>query len=94
MSNKGRLGILVGGGPAPGINGVIAAATIEGINNGFEVIGFRDGFKYLAQGDTTMQAADHPRRVGHPFARRLDSRHRAHQPDEVRGANEECFCRF
>ncbi len=52
MSVKGRLGILVGGGPAPGINGVIAAATIEGINNGFEVIGFRDGFKNLAQGDT------------------------------------------
>ncbi len=54
MSNKGRLGILVGGGPAPGINGVIAAATIEGINNGFEVIGFRDGFKHLALGDTTQ----------------------------------------
>ncbi len=51
MTTKGRLGILVGGGPAPGINGVIAAATIEGINNGFEVIGFRDGFKWLAQGD-------------------------------------------
>ena len=49
---RGRLGILVGGGPAPGINGVIAAATIEGINQGFEVIGFRDGFKWLAQGDT------------------------------------------
>jgi ATP-dependent phosphofructokinase / diphosphate-dependent phosphofructokinase len=49
--SKGRLGILVGGGPAPGINGVIAAATIEGINNDFEVIGFRDGFKWLAQGD-------------------------------------------
>ncbi|MGA3268296.1 MAG: diphosphate--fructose-6-phosphate 1-phosphotransferase [Verrucomicrobiota bacterium] len=49
--NKGRLGILVGGGPAPGINGVIAAATMEGINRGFEVIGFRDGFKWLAQGD-------------------------------------------
>src|SRR5208282_6499414 len=48
---KGRLGILVGGGPAPGINGVIAAATIEGVNQGFEVIGFRDGFKWLAQGD-------------------------------------------
>jgi 6-phosphofructokinase 1 len=42
---------LVGGGPAPGINGVIAAATMEGINRGFEVIGFRDGFKWLAQGD-------------------------------------------
>src|ERR1035441_189790 len=54
MSNKGRLGILVGGGPAPGLNGVIAAATIEGINQGYEVIGFRDGFKYIAQGDTTQ----------------------------------------
>lgn len=52
MSTNGKLGILVGGGPAPGINGVIAAATIEGINSGFEVIGFRDGFKFLAQGDT------------------------------------------
>lgn len=46
------MGILVGGGPAPGINGVIAAATIEGINEGFEVIGFRDGFKWLAAGET------------------------------------------
>src|SRR5215469_3056602 len=49
--SRGRMGILVGGGPAPGINGVIAAATIEGVNNGFEVIGFRDGFKWLAQGE-------------------------------------------
>ncbi len=54
MSFKGRLGILVGGGPAPGLNGVISAATIEGINQGYEVIGFRDGFKYIAQGDTTQ----------------------------------------
>ncbi len=51
-TKRGKLGILVGGGPAPGINGVIAAATIEGINQGFEVIGFRDGFKWLAQGDS------------------------------------------
>ncbi len=49
--SKGRLGILVGGGPAPGINGVIAAATIEGINRGFEIIGFYDGFKWLAAGE-------------------------------------------
>ena len=49
-----RLGILVGGGPAPGLNGVIAAATIEGINQGYEVIGFRDGFKHIAAGDTTQ----------------------------------------
>jgi 6-phosphofructokinase 1 len=49
--SKGRLGILVGGGPAPGLNGVISAATIEGINQGYEVIGFQDGFKWLAQGE-------------------------------------------
>ncbi|WP_232056337.1 diphosphate--fructose-6-phosphate 1-phosphotransferase [Tuwongella immobilis] len=48
----GRLGIIVGGGPAPGINGVISAVTIEAINQGFEVYGFRDGFKYLVQGST------------------------------------------
>src|SRR5438552_3420796 len=48
---RGRLAILVGGGPAPGINGVISAATIEGINQGFKVIGVRDGYKWLAQGD-------------------------------------------
>jgi 6-phosphofructokinase 1 len=41
------LGILVGGGPAPGINGVIGAAAIESINNGMRVIGFYDGFRHL-----------------------------------------------
>lgn len=41
------LGILVGGGPAPGINAVIGAATIEAINRGFDVYGFYDGFKWL-----------------------------------------------
>lgn len=51
-TKKGKLAILVGGGPAPGINGVISAATIEGINQGFGVIGVRDGYKWLAQGDT------------------------------------------
>lgn len=45
---NGRLGIIVGGGPAPGINGVINAATIEAINRGFDVVGFYDGFRWLA----------------------------------------------
>ena len=52
-SDRGKLGILVGGGPAPGINGVISAATIEGIESGLEVIGIFDGFKWLCQGDTS-----------------------------------------
>jgi ATP-dependent phosphofructokinase / diphosphate-dependent phosphofructokinase len=50
--NAGKLAMLVGGGPAPGINGVIAAATIEAINQGYQVIGLRDGYKWLAQGDS------------------------------------------
>ena len=48
----GKLAILVGGGPAPGINGVISSVTIEAINQGYEVLGVRDGYKWLAQGDT------------------------------------------
>lgn len=46
---KQRLGIVVSGGPAPGINAVIGAATIQAINHGFEVIGFYDGFRWLVE---------------------------------------------
>lgn len=49
---KEMLAILVGGGPAPGINGVISAATIEAINEGRDVIGILDGFKWLSEGRT------------------------------------------
>lgn len=52
--NRGEtLGILVGGGPAPGINGVIRSATIEAINHGMRVVGIMDGFKWLARGDNS-----------------------------------------
>ncbi len=47
------LAILVGGGPAPGINAVIAAATIEARNHGARVLGCYDGFKWLVEGDTS-----------------------------------------
>ncbi|MDE2572991.1 MAG: 6-phosphofructokinase [bacterium] len=47
------LAILVGGGPAPGINGVIASATIEAINSGLRVLGLRDGYKWLVAGETS-----------------------------------------
>jgi len=46
-----KVAIVVGGGPAPGINGVISAAAIEAINQGKEAIGIMDGFKWLSQGD-------------------------------------------
>jgi 6-phosphofructokinase len=47
---KERLGILVGGGPAPGINSVISAATIRALLQGVEVLGLRDGFDRLMKG--------------------------------------------
>ena len=46
-----KLAILVGGGPAPGINSVIGAATIRAEVEGVEVIGVRDGFKWVMEGD-------------------------------------------
>lgn len=49
---NGRIALLVGGGPAPGLNGVISAVTIEAIEQGFDVIGFLDGFKWLVEGST------------------------------------------
>lgn len=54
MSSEGkapRLAILASGGPAPGINSVIAAATIEAINLGWEVLGVHDGYRGLVEND-------------------------------------------
>jgi 6-phosphofructokinase 1 len=51
MDQHNNLAILVGGGPAPGINSVIGAATIRARLEGIEVIGIRDGFEWLMQGD-------------------------------------------
>jgi 6-phosphofructokinase len=51
---KDLIGIIVGGGPAPGINGVISAATIEAINEGKEVVGIVGGFKGLFDGTSKI----------------------------------------
>ena len=45
--------ILVGGGPAPGINGVISAATIRCLAEGGKVLGIEQGFKWIMQGDVS-----------------------------------------
>ena len=50
---KKTLAIVVGGGPAPGINGVIRSVTIEAINSGMNVLGILDGFEHLSKGDST-----------------------------------------
>src|SRR5262245_15472301 len=51
MEHHMRLAILVGGGPAPGTNNLIAASTIRGRLEGFGVLGIRDGSEWLMQGD-------------------------------------------
>ena len=45
-------GILVGGGPAPGINGVIKGAVTAACRRGGKVIGILDGFKWIMEGRT------------------------------------------
>ena len=51
---QNRLAILVGGGPAPGINSAISAITIEARNEGLDVIGVLDGYEHLIAGRTDM----------------------------------------
>jgi 6-phosphofructokinase 1 len=53
---RNRMAIVVGGGPAPGINGVISSVTIEAIRRGIEVVGIRNGFSNLVNGDTSKVA--------------------------------------
>ncbi len=48
-----KLAVVVGGGPAPGINGVISAVTYEAVKQGLEVIGIYEGFKWLSKGDAS-----------------------------------------
>jgi ATP-dependent phosphofructokinase / diphosphate-dependent phosphofructokinase len=64
-----RLGIIVGGGPAPGINAVIGSATIEAINRGMEVVGFYDGFRHLCS--ENFDAWRHAVRLEIPMVARI-----------------------
>ena len=45
-----KIGILVGGGPAPGINSVIHAVAMQAWLNHTDVFGIYDGFKHLMEG--------------------------------------------
>jgi 6-phosphofructokinase 1 len=60
LNQTKRVGIVVGGGPAPGINGTIGAVTLEAGNRGHEVIGIYDGFSHLMAGRTDrVKKLDH-----------------------------------
>ncbi len=47
-----RIGVLNGGGPAPGLNGVINAVTIAARRKGWTVIGIPKGYSQLIKGNT------------------------------------------
>ncbi len=64
-----RLGILFSGGPAPGGNAVISAASLAALNDGWEVVGFNKGYAYLETFDRQMprlfKEGVHYRRLGY-----------------------------
>ncbi|GJQ32755.1 MAG: pyrophosphate--fructose 6-phosphate 1-phosphotransferase [Ignavibacteriaceae bacterium] len=62
-----KLAILVGGGPAPGINSVISSATIRAAVEGIEVIGIKDGFQWIMEGE-----------IGHCHSLTIDEVSRIH----------------
>jgi len=54
-----KIGVLTGGGDAPGLNPAIRAVVLTAINEaGLEVIGIRDGFGGFAQGDHGLVPLD------------------------------------
>lgn len=50
-SSRKNFGIVVSGGPAPGINSVISASVIEASNRGYKVKGLVNGFRDLTMGE-------------------------------------------
>lgn len=55
MSKPHKYAILVGGGPAPGINSVISSVTIEASKRGHSVIGLFEGFRHLMAGSAKYE---------------------------------------
>ncbi len=66
-----RIAINTGGGDAPGLNAVIRAVVLAGINRGWEIIGIRDGYNGLLapedypQGGLIHLTAEHVRGITH-----------------------------
>jgi 6-phosphofructokinase 1 len=50
-SSRRAFGIVVSGGPAPGINSVISSSVIEANNRGYQVKGLVNGFRDLTMGE-------------------------------------------
>ena len=46
-----KIGVLTSGGDAPGMNAAIRSVTRIALNNGVEVVGVRDGYRGLLDGN-------------------------------------------
>lgn len=55
----GRLGVLTGGGDAPGLNAVIRAVTRCALRRGWEVIGFLDGYAGLIENRSVLLSSNY-----------------------------------
>lgn len=53
-----KIGILTGGGDCPGLNAVVRGVTKSALSRGWEVIGFKEGFRGLTEG-AYVQLGDH-----------------------------------
>jgi 6-phosphofructokinase 1 len=49
-----KIGILTGGGDCPGLNAVIRAVVRKGLQEGYQIIGIKDGYKGLIENDTVL----------------------------------------
>ncbi len=54
MESEKRIGILTGGGDCPGLNAAIRAVTKTAIQEGYKVIGIRNGWEGLLDDDTDI----------------------------------------
>lgn len=61
-----RIGLLTGGGDAPGLNAVIRAAVLAAGNRGWDVLGIKHGFNgLLTDGDVEPLTRESVRGIGH-----------------------------
>ena len=64
-----RIGILTGGGDCPGLNALIRAVVRKGIGEyDDEVVGFRDGWRGVLEGDTVDMDLHAVLGIRHPLA--------------------------
>ena len=74
-----RIGLLTGGGDAPGLNAVIRAAVLSASNRGWEVLGIKHGFSgLLIDGEVEPLTRESVRGIGHLGGTILRTTNRGH----------------